>query len=100
MLCFAAELLFPDYFSFVSVFIRAGLDEPDLQVVFFVIIFGDQSLGRLTGAHGTIFKIKLCHFSTSIHAFIIPKGTYLRKPLSAVYTMFTCLAAEAVLYWN
>ena len=37
--------------------IRAGLDEPDLQTVFFVVILGDQRLGCLTGAHGAVFEV-------------------------------------------
>ena len=37
--------------------VRAGLDEPDLQVVLLVIVFGDQGLGGLAGAHGTVLEI-------------------------------------------
>jgi hypothetical protein len=37
--------------------IRAGLDEPDIQVIFLVIVLGDQRLGSFAGAHSTILKI-------------------------------------------
>ena len=32
---------------------------PDLHVVFFVIVLGDQRLGCFTGAHCAVFKIEL-----------------------------------------
>ena len=46
--------------------IRAGLQEPDVHVIFFVIIFGDQGLCRFAGTHGTIFEIKLGHLDSPL----------------------------------
>ncbi len=57
--------------------ICARFHEPDAHVVFLVIILGDQCLGRLAGAHRTVFKVKLCHLGEplfSLSGFIIPKN--------------------------
>ena len=60
--------------------IRAGLDKPDLQIIFLIIVFGDQRLSRLAGTHGAVLKIKLGHCTTSVRPFIIPKSRPARKP--------------------
>ena len=45
--------------------VGAGLDEPDTHFVLFVVILGNQGLGRFAGTHRAIFEIKFCHCSTS-----------------------------------
>ncbi len=42
--------------------VGAGLDEPYMQVVFLVIIFGDQRLSGFAGAHCAVFEVKLGHW--------------------------------------
>ena len=43
--------------------VGAGLDEPDVHIIFFVIVFGDQGLSSFAGTHGTVFKIELSQIS-------------------------------------
>ena len=45
--------------------IGGGLDQPDFQVIFFVVVFGDQGLGGFGRAHCAIFEIKLRHTDSS-----------------------------------
>jgi thymidine kinase len=45
--------------------VGTGLDEPYLHIIFFVIVFGNQRLGSLAGAHGTVLEIKFCHYLLS-----------------------------------
>ena len=51
--------------------IGTGFDEPHLLVVFFLILLGNQGLGRLTGTHGAVFEIKLCHLSLPPFGYFI-----------------------------
>ena len=37
--------------------IRAGLDEPHFQIIFLVIVLGNQRLGRFAGTHSAVFEI-------------------------------------------
>ena len=65
----------------------AGLDEPNLHVVFFVIVLGDQRLGGFAGAHGTVFEIKLRHFvSPFFQSYHCTKETSIMQALSGHFT--------------
>ncbi|EJW99855.1 hypothetical protein EVA_12036 [gut metagenome] len=46
--------------------VRAGLDEPNPQVIFLIVVLGDQGLSRFAGPHRAVFEIQFCHISTSV----------------------------------
>ena len=74
--------------------IRRGLDEPNLHIIFFVIIFGDQCLGCFAGTHGAVFKVKLRHFS-----FYLRSQFLLYRKTSSVATLIHAKLTMAALVY-